>query len=251
MATVYNQLLNNLDELKLYGFKANIDDYCDLLARGEKTFIDAFYEPSQKEKELRKVRALNIAIRTAGFPYVRSLNDYDFSFQPSLKKEEIEDIFTLRFIERNENIILIGSPGTGKTHLATALGIEAARNHYATRFISCHQLMNELSKANKENRLEYRLKHYLRYKVLIIDELGYLNLDSSAANIFFQLISMRYEKRATIFTSNKAISKWYEIFGEPIITNAILDRVLHHSKVINIVGPSYRLKDIFLEEQNE
>lgn len=243
-STNYNKLLNNLEELKLSALKDNLNLYADLVSNKEKTFISALYELTEKEKSFRRERFMNNSIKTAGFPYLKRIEDYDFSFQPSLNKEEIDDLLSLRFVENKENIIFVGSPGTGKTHLATALGIEAALHRYGVHFITCQRLMSDLIQANEENRLEKRLKQYAGYKILIIDEIGYLNLNIDQANLFFQLISRRYEKKTTILTTNKILSKWYEIFGDPVITNAILDRLLHHCHVINIIGPSYRTKDI-------
>ena len=131
-------------------------------------------------------------IKTAGFPFSKTIEDYDFDYQPSVKRKEIEDFRSLRFIENNENILFIGSPGVGKTHLATSIGIEAARHRYSVYFITCQDLMSQLKKAESENRLEQRLKAFNRHKLLIIDEIGYINLDRESANLFFQLISMRY-----------------------------------------------------------
>ena len=130
----------------------------------------------------------------------------------------------------------------GKTHLATSIGIESARNRYSTYFITFHELITQLKKALLENRLETRLKHFAKYKILIIDEIGYLPIDLDASNLFFQLIAKRYEKHCTIITTNSNFSKWPDIFGSPTIANAILDRLLHHSHIISIKGPSYRIQ---------
>ncbi len=249
--TNYNKLINNLEELKLLSIKDNLSSYTDMVANKEKSFIDALYELTEKEKSMRNERLMNNSVKTAGFPFLKRINDYDFTFQPSIDREKIYDLSTMRFIENKENILFVGSPGTGKTHLATSIGIEAALKRYSVHFISCQNLISDLMCAAEENRLEKRLKLYTRYKVLIIDEIGYLNLDEKAANLFFQLISRRYEKRSTIITTNKALAKWAEIFNDPVITNAILDRLLHHSHIINIVGPSYRVKDILSQLEDE
>ena len=250
--TNYNKLINNLEDLKLFQIKDSLSSYIDLVKDGSKNFTDALYELTEKEKIFRSEVAMNACVRTAGFPFLKRINDYDFSFQPSVNKAEIDDLLTLRFIENNENLLLIGSPGVGKTHLATSIGIEAALHRYSTHFMTCQQLISQLKIAENENRLEKRLKQFSSYRVLIIDEIGYLNLDSQSANLFFQLISRRYEKKSTIITTNKVLNKWHEIFTDPIITNAILDRLLHHSHIINIIGQSYRTKDILesLEEKH-
>ena len=242
--TNYNKLLNNLEELKLIAVKDNLPAYANMVSNKEKNFIEALYELTDKEKTFRRERLMTNSVKTAGFPYLKKFEDYDFSFQPSLDKEEIEDLLSLRFVENQENIIFVGSPGTGKTHLATSIGIEAALHRYGVHFVTCQKLMNDLSQSLEENRLEKRLKLYSGYKVLIIDEIGYLTMDIEQANLFFQLISRRYERKSTIITTNKSLSKWAEIFSDPIITNAILDRLLHHCHLVNIIGPSYRTKDI-------
>lgn len=139
--------------------------------------------------------------------------------------------------------MFVGSSGVGKTHLATSLGITCAKARYQTYFITFENLITQLKKAIQENRLENRLKFYAKYRVLIIDEIGYMPIDQDTANVFFQLIAKRYEKNSTIVTTNMPFSKWGEFFGSATLANAVLDRLLHHSTVISIKGPSYRLKD--------
>lgn len=161
------------------------------------------------------------------------------------------DLKNLRFIENKENIIFVGTPGVGKTHLATSIGIEAAKNRKLTYFINCNNLIGNLKKAQSENRFMNRLNHYAKYTVLIIDEVGFLPIDTEGANMLFQLINKRYENHSTIITTNKGFGKWHEIFGDITLANAILDRLLHHSHIINIAGKSYRLKDKLLENDDK
>lgn len=250
MSTNYNRLINNLEALHLSNMALNISDYLGMIANGSKTPVDALYELTEKECIFQREKAIKSCVKTAGFPFEKTLKDFDFAFQPSINKEEMEDYASLRFLENNENILFIGSSGTGKTHLATSIGIEAAKNRYSVHYIAFHDLINELKKAEMENRLEKRIKAFVRYKLLIIDEIGYLNYDKNAGNLFFQLISKRYEQRSTIVTSNRSLAKWGEIFGDAVIANAILDRLLYHSHIVNIVGPSYRTKDI-MESLND
>ena len=246
----YIKLLNNLENLNLEQIKNNIDKYLDLINENKKDIIDSLYELTTLEIDLKHEKAMNACVRVANFPFLKTLNEFDFSFQPSINKDKILDFGNLRFIENNENILFVGSPGVGKTHLATGIGIEAAKSRYSTYFISCHDLILNLKKAHLENRLENRLKNYSKYKLLIIDEVGFLPMDLDGANMLFQLINKRYEKHSTIITTNKAFGKWHEIFNDVTLANAILDRLLHHSHIININGNSYRLKDKFLQDDD-
>lgn len=249
MQNNYNKLLNNFEALSLNMFKANIDKYIGFIEDDSKTVIDALYELTEMEMNLRSERAMNACVKVANFPFIKTFDDFDFSFQPSINKEQIINFKYLKFIEDKENIVFIGSPGVGKTHLATSIGIEAAKLRTSTYFIACSDLILQLKRAHIENRLEQRLKFFAKYKLLIIDEVGFLPLDVESSNLLFQLIAKRYEKNSTIVTTNKPLSRWGEIFGDPVIANAILDRLLHHSHVINIVGRSYRTKDIIDDDK--
>ena len=239
----YIKLTNNLEVLKLERIKENLDKYIELINKKEKDVVDALYELTNLEIELMNERAIYGCVRTAGFPFIKTFEDFDFSFQPTINKEQILDFKNLRFIENKENIIFVGSPGVGKTHLAISIGITAAQNRDSTYFINCNDLIANLKKANSENRFMNRLKHYSKYKLLIIDEVGFLPIDREGADMLFQLINKRYENHSTIITTNKPFGKWHEIFGDVTLANAILDRLLHHSHIININGNSYRLRD--------
>jgi len=239
----YNKLLNNLEALKLDKIRNFLPGYLDSVSGKDVPLADALLELTSKELDFQSERASKIQIHVAGFPFEKGIDEFDFDFQPSINKSQILDLATLRFMENKENIMFYGSPGVGKSHLSVALGIEAAKKRHITYFISCHDLITQLQKAHSENRLEAKLKHYAKYKLLIIDEIGYLPVDKQGANLFFQLITKRYEKFSTIVTTNQPFSKWAEVFSDSTLATAILDRLLHHSHIIKITGPSYRLKD--------
>ena len=249
MAT-YAQLNNNLEALSLNKIKDILPSYLDDKRNTNKSIVDILHELSQAEIDFRDDRAKRINITVSSFPYHKTINDFDFTYQPTINKTKILDLASLRFMDEKSNIIFMGSPGTGKTHLATALGMEAASQRISTYFINFAELMEKFKQASKENRVEKIVKHYLKYSLLIIDEIGYLPVDRDSSYGFFQLIAARYENRSTILTTNQPFSKWGEVFGDPVIANAIIDRLVHHCEVIKINGMSYRIKDknIFEEE---
>lgn len=250
---MYAKLINNLETLKLEKMHSYISTYLDTVAKEQVPLIDALVHLTDKEIEYKNEMASKIQVSVAGFPFVKKAEEYDYDFQPSVNKVQIRDLCSLRFIENKENILFYGTPGVGKTHLAIAIGVEAASKRQLTYFISCHDLIQNLRNAYNENRLEARLKHYSKYKLLIIDEIGYLPIDQLGANLFFQLITKRYEHNSTIITTNQPFSKWGEVFSDATLANAILDRLLHHSHIIKIVGPSYRTKDIYdlIQQENK
>lgn len=248
--TTYAKLNNNLEALSLSKIKDILPSYLDNKKNDNKSIIDILNDLIQAEIDFRDERAKRINITVSSFPYHKTINDFDFTYQPTINKTKILDLATLRFMDEKSNIIFMGSPGTGKTHLATALGIEAASQRISTYFINFAELMEKFKQASKENRVEKIVKHYLKYSLLIIDEIGYLPVDRDSSYGFFQLIAARYENKSTILTTNQPFSKWGEVFGDPVIANAIIDRLVHHCEVIKINGMSYRIKDksIFEEE---
>ena len=251
MQNNFTKLINNLNELSLFKISNNIENYITAISNGNISIVDALYELTNLEIDLKHERAMNACVKVANFPFIKTFDDFDFSFQPSINKDQILNFKYLSFIGNKENIIFIGTPGVGKTHLATSIGIEAAKQRTCTYFISCNDLVLQLKRARIENRLEQRIKFFCKYKLLIIDEVGFLPLDVESSNLFFQLIAKRYEKSSTIITTNKPLSKWGEIFGDAVLANAILDRLLHHANVINIVGRSYRTKNLIFELEDD
>ena len=241
--TNYTNLLNNLEHLKLDKMRSMLQEYLEKVKKEPPHIIDALLELTNEEIQYQTVRASVALIRAAAFPFRKTLDDFDFDFQPSINKDEIYDLATLRFVEDKSNILFVGNSGVGKTHLAVALGIKATEHRYSVYFITCHALIMKLNKAQKENRLDKLLKHMCQYRILIIDEIGYLPVDKQGSNLFFQLINKRYGNKSTIITTNMPFSKWSDVFYDATLANAVLDRLLHYSNVIRITGNSYRIKD--------
>ena len=236
----YQLLQRNLQDLKLTQMSLKIDEYITKIIEDKISIVDALCELTSREIEVKNFNATNAMVKVAGFPHLKEIKDFDFDFQPKINKQQFLDFESLRFLENNSNIILIGNSGVGKTHLATSIGIAAAKKRISTYFIKCQDLIEQLKKAYLENKLDSRIKHFSKYKLLIIDEIGYLPIGEQEAKMFFQLIDRRYEKKSTIVTSNINLSNWNEVFVDSMLASAILDRLVHHSSIVNILGSSYR-----------
>jgi DNA replication protein DnaC len=239
----YIQLKNNLNQLKLTQFNEYLPIHLEEIKVKDLSLTESLLILTAKEIEFRETRAAHINFKTSNFPYKKTIHDFDFTYQPSVKKQVIQDLCSLRFLEDYQNILFIGSSGVGKTHLATSIGIEASSKRVSTYFVHFNDLIDKIKKAHSENRHEHIIKHYSKYKLLIIDEIGYLPIEKKYSDIFFQLIAKRYEKKSTIITTNQPFSKWGEVFGDNIIASAIIDRLVHHSTIVKITGKSYRIKD--------
>lgn len=248
MTSSYTQLVKNLEYLKLKQMITHLDDVIDFINANNVSFTEGLTKLTNHEIDFKESNMIRSMVKVGAFPHRKELKDFDFEFQPSINKQQMLDFTTLRFLELKENIVFLGPSGVGKTHLATSIGIAAAKKRYSTYFIKCHDLIQQLKKANLENRLDARLKHFTKYRLLVIDELGYLPINKEDSKLFFQLIDMRYEKKSTILTTNINFNSWDEVFYDAVIANAILDRILHHANVVSISGKSYRLKDHFKQD---
>ena len=250
MNSTYTQLVKNLEYLKMKQMVNHLDEIIDFTTKNNLSFVDALVKLTSYEIDFKETNMIKAMVKVGAVPHNKEIKDFDFEFQPNITRDQILDFISLRFIEAKENIVFLGSSGGGKTHLATSIGIAAAKQRYSTYFIKCNDLLQQLKRAKLENRLDARLKHFNKYKLLIIDELGYLPIDAEDSKLFFQLIDMRYENKSTILTTNINFNSWDDIFYDPIIANAILDRILHHAHVVSISGNSYRLKDHLRQEDN-
>ena len=241
------ELNKSLDILELERIKEILPDYIHKNIKDMPPLTESLNYLFKEEIDYKDSRAAEGIIKASNFPFRKTLKDYDFSFQPSVNENQIRELSNLNFIEQHENIVFIGNPGVGKTHLAVALGIEAARHRNSVYFITCHNLMLKLNKAQKENRLDKQLQHLAQYKVLIIDEIGYLPVDHQGSNLLFQLIAKRYMNKSTIVTTNMPFSRWGEVFSDNTLASVVLDILLHRLHIIRITGNSYRIKDKIVE----
>jgi DNA replication protein DnaC len=231
------------ERLHLANLQDNLSHLCeraDATQMGYLEFLDLVLE---EESGLKDGRRFRNALKLSGLPHHKSLDEFDFAFQPDLDKRKVRDLASLEFVEQKANVALLGPPGVGKTMLAVALAVAACKAGFSIYFTSLDDLVRNLREAESTGRFARKLQTYLKPAVLVVDEVGYLPLSRADANMVFQMVSRRYERGSIVVTSNKSFSEWGQVFGDDVLATAILDRLLHHCEVISINGPSYRLKD--------
>lgn len=240
----YHSLLLKTKRLQLAHLPTVLDQYLKTAAEQELSHLDFLDGLLQEEIDRREQRALLQQHKRARFPTEKTLEAFDFSFCPSVHKQQILDLGRLTFLERQENVVFLGPAGVGKTHLSIALGLKACESGHKVRFFTAASLLAELRKTLADNTTGAYLRQLNRIPLVIVDEIGYLPFDRQQAHLFFQFVSARYEKASVILTSNKAFREWGEVFGDPVVASAMLDRLLHHATVINIQGESFRLRQV-------
>jgi len=234
---------DQLQRLRLFKIRERLEAVLQEATAKDLSYADFLDQLLTEEITSKTAKHVTMRTSLARFPFVKTLDGFDFGYQPSLDKKQIQTLAGCQFVEYGENVIILGPPGVGKTHLAVGLGLKAIEHGYRVLFTSAAAMVTSLSRAMAEGRLEDRLKVYTVPRLLIIDEIGYLPIDRTGANLFFQLISRRYERGPMILTSNQSFGSWDDVFGDRVIATAILDRLLHHAITVNIRGNSYRLKD--------
>jgi len=232
-----------LEQLQLPHAAAVLENKLDEAAYHDLPYAQALAELLAVEVAARRERYLRTRTRLAHLPFQRTLEQFDFGFQPSLDERQVRELATLAFVAEAANVVLLGPPGVGKTHLAVALGLAAIEAGHGVYFVRAHELVEDLRRAQAEHRLDRRLRVYLAPRVLVVDEFGVWPFDRVGATALFTLVSARYERGSIVLTSNKGFAEWGEVLGDPVIAAAILDRLLHHSHVLNIRGESYRLRE--------
>lgn len=240
--TTLDSIKNSLVALRMPRALEMLDATLRQIEQGEIDGIEALDQLLIEELTVRENRRVRTALTLARLTTIKTLAGFDFTFQPSLDRQRILALAELIFIDRAEVVHLLGPPGTGKTHLASALAVEAVKAGRSVHFSTLADIVASLAKAEHDGQLRERIRYLCRAALLVVDEIGYLPITPGGANLFFQLVNARYEKGAMILTSNRGFAEWGEIFGDPIVATALLDRLLHHAVVIQIEGSSYRLR---------
>ena len=240
---VGERVRGNATRLGLTHLDSVLDQLVTRAETGTLGYLDFLDLILEEELGVREGRRFRNALRLSGLPHHKTLEEFDFAFQPELDARKVRDLAALDFVREHRNVVLLGPPGVGKTHLAVALAVAACQAAFSIYFTTLDDMVRQLRTAETAGRFARKLRTYLRPSVLVLDEVGYLPLDRAEANMVFQLVARRYETGSIILTSNKSFSEWGAVLSDDVLATAILDRLLHHCDVVSINGPSYRLKD--------
>ncbi len=239
----YEKLMVDLKKLRLSAMIEMLDSYVKQAASNSMSYMDFLSGLVSEEVSHKERRSVQSRIKSARFPVTKSLDDFDYAFQPSVNRKKLEELSSLRFIDNKENILFLGPPGVGKTHLAIGFGVQACESGYKVLFTTLNDMVSSLMVSMADNSFPSKLRTLVQPSLLIIDEVGYLPVSKEGANFLFHVVAKRYETGSIILTSNKSFADWGEILGDSVIASAVLDRLLHHATVFSIRGESYRLRE--------